>query len=295
MIRYLFVLLATWQLMCGAKCSITVPDSNTLTNFITQSGKGTAKERQMASESTVLEEVEEMQEVEEMEDLQEKFNIKSEEGGVATLPCFANGYQPSSIRWRKEGIMLNTNQGRYVLTSTGDLQIVQVSRTDSGTYVCIADNGVGEPALPEVQLTVNVPVTVAIQFPQGRSFFVNDSFTINCTANGYPKPIVNWVKDGEVILPNGRINITDENLLIVPDSVRSDSGVYRCLARNEHSEAFQENRVRVYKPYYRPRCTVEEWLARCGCFFRYTCPHRYDFMRYNYCCHCKYNYLYKLE
>lgn len=50
---------------------------------------------------------------------------------------------------------LNTNQGRFVLTSTGDLQIVQLHRTDSGTYVCIADNGVGEPVFREVKLQVN--------------------------------------------------------------------------------------------------------------------------------------------
>lgn len=49
---------------------------------------------------------------------------------------------------------INTNQGRYVLTSTGDLQIVQLHRTDSGTYVCIADNGVGDEVTREVVLDV---------------------------------------------------------------------------------------------------------------------------------------------
>lgn len=42
-----------------------------------------------------------------------------------------------------------------MLTSSGDLQIVQLHRTDSGTYVCIADNGVGEPVFREVKLQVN--------------------------------------------------------------------------------------------------------------------------------------------
>lgn len=42
-----------------------------------------------------------------------------------------------------------------MLTSNGDLQIVQLHRTDSGTYVCIADNGIGEPVLREVKLQVN--------------------------------------------------------------------------------------------------------------------------------------------
>lgn len=49
---------------------------------------------------------------------------------------------------------MNTNEGRFSLTTEGDLQIVQLHRTDSGTYVCVADNGVGEPVTREVSLTV---------------------------------------------------------------------------------------------------------------------------------------------
>lgn len=51
-------------------------------------------------------------------------------------------------------IKLNTNEGRYTLTTEGDLQIVQLHRTDSGTYVCVADNGIGDPVTREVSLTV---------------------------------------------------------------------------------------------------------------------------------------------
>ncbi|XP_035782943.1 papilin-like isoform X2 [Anopheles albimanus] len=354
----------------------------------------------------------------------EELDIKSEEGGVATLRCFATGYPPPSIRWRKGAIMLNTNQGRYVLTSTGDLQIVQLHRTDSGTYVCIADNGVGEPALREVQLTVNdpiprdayiagnlndsqviqlggpaslrcaaggypnpvvswwretfmmplnmvnrdyslnfasvrlqdlgpyvcqaysgagkgisrtvtllaygpviptspvdekylkyvissrppisvpvvvrppqvdtyptrgrppyvppvvsrppVPVTVAMHFPQGRNPVPNSNFTINCTVDGYPKPMVNWLKDGQIMVPTARIQITDDNLLIVNGAIPSDSGQYKCLARNEHSEAFQEQSLHVEGIYVPPECTDNVLLAKCDLIVAgHYCNHKY--------------------
>lgn len=40
------------------------------------------------------------------------------------------------------------------MTSTGDLQIVQVHPTDTGTYVCIAVNGIGVPVEREVRLNI---------------------------------------------------------------------------------------------------------------------------------------------
>ncbi len=52
-------------------------------------------------------------------------------------------------------IQLKTNQGRYILTSDGDLQIVQLHRTDAGTYVCVAYNGIGGTVEREINLTVN--------------------------------------------------------------------------------------------------------------------------------------------
>jgi hypothetical protein len=52
-------------------------------------------------------------------------------------------------------VQLKTNQGRFVLSSNGDLQIVQLHRTDSGTYVCVAYNGIGNSVEREVTLTVD--------------------------------------------------------------------------------------------------------------------------------------------
>lgn len=42
-----------------------------------------------------------------------------------------------------------------MLTSGGDLQIVQLHRTDAGTYVCVAYNGIGNSVQREIKLTVD--------------------------------------------------------------------------------------------------------------------------------------------
>lgn len=57
---------------------------------------------------------------------------------------------------------LKTNQGRYILTSSGDLQIVQLHRTDAGTYVCVAYNGLGGSVEREVKLTVDGELTFSL-------------------------------------------------------------------------------------------------------------------------------------
>jgi hypothetical protein len=41
------------------------------------------------------------------------------------------------------------------LTSNGELQIVQLHRTDAGTYVCVAYNGIGNSVEREIKLTVD--------------------------------------------------------------------------------------------------------------------------------------------
>ncbi|XP_055618805.1 papilin isoform X1 [Toxorhynchites rutilus septentrionalis] len=364
---------------------------------------------------------------------EEELDIKSEEGGIATLKCFATGFPPPSIRWKKGEIVLNTNQGRFVLTSSGDLQIVQLHRTDSGTYVCIADNGIGEPVLREVKLQVNdpvprdayivgpandtqiaelnqptsircpaggfpkpivtwwretymmpiklinrdyslqftrlrladlgpyvcqaysgagkgisrtvtlkaygpvpitdpvdekylryivharpptiptyrprpavthepptppthsvtqtlpptlpppsvhvpvlAPVSARMELPQGHQYAPNNNITINCITDGYPQPTVNWFKDGRVMEPSDRIHISEDNTLHISDARQEDSGAYKCLARNEHSEAFEENTIRVEGIFIPAHCTDNPFLAKCALIVQARfCNHKY--------------------
>lgn len=84
-----------------------------------------------------------------------------------------------------------------------------------------------------------------MHFPQGRDLRPNSNFTINCTVDGYPRPTVNWFKDGQMLVPTDRIHITDAHQLMVFGAIPSDTGRYKCLARNEMSEAFQENSIHV--------------------------------------------------
>ena len=47
------------------------------------------------------------------------------------------------------------DEGKYKIQPDGTLEIIGLGRADSGMYTCIADNGVGSPALKQVQLDVS--------------------------------------------------------------------------------------------------------------------------------------------
>lgn len=42
------------------------------------------------------------------------------------------------------------------------MQIVQVHKTDSGTYVCVADNGIGDPVQREIKLDIAGKLTYCL-------------------------------------------------------------------------------------------------------------------------------------
>ncbi|XP_055695924.1 papilin isoform X3 [Lutzomyia longipalpis] len=168
----------------------------------------------------------------------EEVNVAAEEGGFAVLHCFATGYPPPTITWRRHDIILNTNQGRYLLTSTGDLQIVQLHRTDDGTYVCVADNGLGTPVTREVELRINDPVNIRdadayiLGEPNSTQIVtLNQPATLRCLAGGYPKPYVSWWRDTELLpLNSSRFEQKRDNSLAFTKVDLTDLGKYTCQA-----------------------------------------------------------------
>jgi len=46
------------------------------------------------------------------------------------------------------------DQGKYRIDADGTLELIGLARSDAGGYTCIADNGVGSPALKQVHLEV---------------------------------------------------------------------------------------------------------------------------------------------
>ncbi|KAJ6638506.1 Papilin, partial [Pseudolycoriella hygida] len=166
---------------------------------------------------------------------QEEVDVVQTEGDVATLRCFATGYPLPTVTWKRNQLIINTNQDRYVLTSTGDLQIVQIHRSDSGTYVCIADNGIGTPVQREVNLQVSDPVPLKAyilgETNSTKILSLNQPATVRCLAGGNPKPYVSWWRGTEMLSPlSVRHEINRDFSLVFQRLELSDLGPYVCQA-----------------------------------------------------------------
>jgi len=76
----------------------------------------------------------------------------------------------------------------------------------------------------------------------GREVVIENSFTLECTANGFPRPSIQWYLNNTIITNSSNRNIIDAtsmnsitSTLIVMIAEFNDSGVYYCEAVSSQS------------------------------------------------------------
>ncbi|XP_077906301.1 MAM domain-containing glycosylphosphatidylinositol anchor protein 2 isoform X4 [Ictidomys tridecemlineatus] len=149
-------------------------------------------------------------------------------GEAITLVCVTTGGEPApSLTWVRS---FGTLPEKTVLNG-GTLTIPAITSDDAGTYSCIANNNVGNPAKKSTNIIVRVPPNLTV--PQEKSPLVTregDTIELQCQVTGKPKPIILWSRaDKEVAMPDGSMQMEsyDGTLRIVNVS-REMSGMYRC-------------------------------------------------------------------
>uniref|UniRef100_A0AAV2JCT5 Peroxidase n=1 Tax=Knipowitschia caucasica TaxID=637954 RepID=A0AAV2JCT5_KNICA len=149
------------------------------------------------------------------------------EGHTVDFPCEAAGYPQPVIAWTRAGSALPTDR-RHTVLSSGTLRISRVAAHDEGQYECQAVSPVG---------TVLTSVQLSIQqrgFPEARDLTVESGqdVQIPCSAQGQPRPVLTWNKDGVQVTESGKFHISADGFLEVSDVGTADAGRYECIARN---------------------------------------------------------------
>ena len=84
-------------------------------------------------------------------------------------------------------------------------------------------------------LEVTSPLNVHI-FPMTQVTDSGSTAVFNCTVDGFPVLNVYWLKNGQIVVPSGRISPGTGSLTIRRVGVE-DRGQYQCVAGNEEEES----------------------------------------------------------
>eukprot|EP00071_Canis_lupus_P006937 XP_005622503.1 hemicentin-1 isoform X3 [Canis lupus familiaris] len=166
-----------------------------------------------------------------------------------TLACEAAGIPKPSIKWKKNGHLLNVdqNQNSYRLLSSGSLVIISPSVDDTATYECTVTNDAGEDQRT-VDLTVQVPPSIADE-PTDLLVTKHAPTIITCTASGVPFPSIHWTKNGIRLLPReDGYRILSSGAIEIFATQLNHAGRYTCIARNAAGSAHRHVTLYVQEP-----------------------------------------------
>ncbi|NXV78963.1 IGS10 protein, partial [Atlantisia rogersi] len=157
------------------------------------------------------------------------------------IDCRAAGTPPPQVMWiMPDNIFLTAPYygSRVVVHRNGTLEIRNIRPSDTGEFICVARNDLGESVL-----VVQLEVLEMLRRPTFKNPFnekvitrPGKSMTLNCSVDGNPPPDISWM------LPNGTwfasgirspqfVTGSDGTLTIYsPD--RHKAGKYRCAAKN---------------------------------------------------------------
>uniref|UniRef100_A0A8C9R6U4 Hemicentin-1 n=1 Tax=Scleropages formosus TaxID=113540 RepID=A0A8C9R6U4_SCLFO len=174
------------------------------------------------------------------------------EGSLIMLLCESSGIPPPSLNWVKDGAQLKTDsQSRLRILSGGrQLQISSAERNDTGSYTCVATSMAGKIA-KEYNLQVYVRPSIRNSGRHASDVTVTrgNNITLECEAEGVPRPAVTWLKDGRPVVSSRRVLVLNEGrLLQIKDSKISDTGRYVCVAVNVAGQTDSKHNVNVHVP-----------------------------------------------
>ncbi|XP_029814111.1 contactin-6 [Manacus vitellinus] len=162
-------------------------------------------------------------------------------GSSVRLECFALGNPVPSISWRRSDGNSLTKKIQPNKTK-GVLEIPNVQQEDEGSYECVAGNSRGIN-IARGQLFVYAPPEWDKKI-QNAFLSLYDSLYWECKAKGKPNPSYSWLKNGQPLVSEERIQI-ENGTLIIPVLNMSDSGLYQCVAENQHDTIYASAELRV--------------------------------------------------
>uniref|UniRef100_W5MUQ1 Contactin 3b n=1 Tax=Lepisosteus oculatus TaxID=7918 RepID=W5MUQ1_LEPOC len=167
--------------------------------------------------------------------------VPAAKGSVVKLECFALGNPVPEISWRRTNGVPFPSKVK-MKKSNAVLEIPNFQQEDAGSYECIVENTRGKNAA-KGRLSFHAKPHW-IQTIRDTSMSIEDSLSWDCKANGKPRPSYSWLKNGQTLLVEDRIQIENGALTIASLNM-SDSGMYQCVAENKHGIIYSSAELMV--------------------------------------------------
>ncbi|NWI65901.1 IGS10 protein, partial [Todus mexicanus] len=176
-------------------------------------------------------------------------------GEPLSLHCLSDGSPKPNIAWiLPSGYVLDRPQinRRYILLENGTLVIREATVHDRGDYVCKAHNNAGSSYRTVPVLIIAYPPRIVNRPPPTVRTVSGAGLQLHCTALGAPAPEITWeLPDGSVLSAGdqdpaaGSKRLHPLGMLLIQNPRPSDSGAYKCTAKNHLGSDFTVTYVHV--------------------------------------------------
>ncbi|XP_006907796.1 hemicentin-1 isoform X1 [Pteropus alecto] len=178
-------------------------------------------------------------------------DVSLNKGERLRLSCKATGIPLPKLTWTFNNNIIPAHFDS--VNGHSELIIERVSKEDSGTYVCTAENSVGfVKAIGFVY--VKEPPVFKGDYPANWIEPLGGNAVLNCEVKGDPAPTIQWSRKGLDIEINHRIRQLGNGSLAIYGTVNEDAGDYTCVATNEAGVVERSMRLTLQSP---PIITLE--------------------------------------
>lgn len=125
--------------------------------------------------------------------------------------------------------------------------ILKSIQQNTGIYICMAKNSIGESISREARMTIRTSTNTNeansdgeasrpqfVQVPAGHVYSNDeaDFILMHCTASGIPKPHISWSFNNQPLHENEHVHIYDNGTLVISHPGEEHEGNYKCEATN---------------------------------------------------------------
>ncbi|XP_030231637.1 contactin-3 [Gadus morhua] len=168
-------------------------------------------------------------------------SIPAAKGSTVKLECFALGNPVPEISWRRtSGVPF---PGKVKMrNSNAVLEIPNFQQEDTGTYECVAENSRGKNTA-RGRLSFHAKPHW-LQTITDTALSIEENLFWECKASGKPKPSYSWLRNGETLTSETRVQM-ENGALTVSALNLSDAGLYQCVAENKHGVIYSSAELMV--------------------------------------------------